>query len=496
MANVESQGNKKSLAERGGDWLASKVLDSGLFNSYMKTKKINDVKEFSMLDNLQKAKCEVPAVTDEYIKLYNVLGLPYNTTYFNLWGLYTGTLPFYNKFVKSNGLPMILDGKANKVIDATTGYENRATDEQDITKEQFRRRALFKDLQRKKDLYGRAFMNIKNVGVIPQELNFDVIEPFNCFFVGEEESRQLYIITPLGYDSETTNKKFRFNIIHRFIQGETYREEQYNCHVAKKKDKYELVIEENSTEEKIIDGFMCYEIVDDTLGESNIKELDHELLMYDITETMLSLEVHGTKLTVHADKRYFEFGELIRSDMYTIYDAIEDGDKNGNKPLFHVEQPTIRIPSYKDVKGHYMSVMSSQIGISLTALGIVEVEDRTATVALLKEDKTTETINDAKSDFKEQLTDVLDELYNGLYEFVLDEYQSQSQQFRAEIVSKFGGNVSTEQKTKMLFPEMDEQEALIEVILVKLERGALLTEEQRLKAIELGLFEGEDRGGA
>ena len=321
------------------------------------------------------------------------------------------------------------------------------------------------------------------------------MEPYR--YVYDKENSRWLIFTYLGLEKIGKKTREIFLVVERIGTDVTEFQEDKQPTIEHTEKKYECYIDEKLGIVKIgkeeiegIHGYMCYEFVNDIIGKSDIQEIKHELLVYDMIETYFNIEIIATATTIHADARYFEGGQFNKNGLYAMYGEVSN-ILNGDKPLFEVSQPDIRVEEYTSAKKHYLDIVCIDMGMSARALGFTDVNEQTATEALLDDEKTTETINSAKNDFKEQMELVIEDLYGGKYEFVLSEYRPQSITLRSKVANELGDAVSTEQKVQLIFPDMNKEQQMREIVLVKIENDKPLTEEELHFAVEKGLWHDE-----
>lgn len=520
LKNGKGKGVVEAVKEGTGNALYGMLGNSPKYQMDLKglADQIREAEQesFFMAQDITIAKTEIPEIALPYVRIMNAFGFEVSDRIANLFGFETGTLTFYKSHARTNSLKLIMNGKAQKVIDSSTGYvekldieERTDTTEEDsehneetsdIVPTPIKARSLLQLLQKKMGLYGRAMANVNAVGETPNDLRFDVIEPFRYGF--REENSTWYIFTYIGIKKVAGTSREIYNVIERqekeIHETETtitvqYIERIYDCYIDSREEGT-VIVATSKIIEREIDGYMLNEFVNDVVGSSDIEEIKHELLAYDLAETMFNREIISTGLTIHADGRYFEDNRLISSGAYKIYSDVDTEGGTVEKPLFEVNQPLIRVQDYVDTKIHYLDIICIDMGMSARALGFTNVNDQTATEALLDDEKTIETINASKADFKEQFGRMIDELYikqNGEaeYVFVLEDYKPQSMSFKSKIVQSIGDNASIEYKVKMLNPTFTETDVLRETVLIKLEKTIPFTKKEMEYARKEGLIE-------
>lgn len=431
----------------------------GIVNSV----KIDDEHEFSLIADLHRALGDTPKDKSIYKAISNYFEVPIDLTALNIKGIKDRSLDFYNKYIQSANLDIISKSVVGKMIDDTLRINGEMADLE-----------IFKKIALNSVTYGTILINISNL----EKFKFDIIEPYRYEVKKDTEGNifEAWIYVDTGLKQIGQGQHQTIDQVHRIDTGAVIKEylTSYYIDYAGKFRQYGTVIE---TE---LDNIYLYE----WQSESLIEPIRNELLILDTVDTAIALEIKGTQFSIHTDSKYFEEGRFIKQDVYRIYNS--DGLDQGEKPLFETYSPNIREQNYINLKEHYLKVISTDMGLNLSALGLANVNHTTATASLIEENRTVDTINSLRSNFRSNINNMLNQFD---IEIEVTAYQSQNMETKARLVTQLRGNTSTEWRVKYLNPDMEEQDLLREIVLVKIEEGLPMTKEENLLATKEGLIE-------
>ncbi len=124
----------------------------------------------TITERMLQATSEVPHNLAIYEEIGRYYGID-NIEDLNTAGLIDGDISFYKYYLQSNILNYAIENKSKKVIGVSDKY-NRG----DINLD-FDYRHLIK-IQTTLGLYGHCLINMLNVGNVPDELEYEIIEPY------------------------------------------------------------------------------------------------------------------------------------------------------------------------------------------------------------------------------------------------------------------------------------------------------------------------------
>lgn len=448
--------------------------------------KIENEDEYTIIADLRKAMYEIPRELREYYKIFKVYdGTELDIEYLNLKGTVDRSLPFYDKYISGNNVEMIFNSKADKVINSGVKYETttKETGSKEKKEDIFIDRDKYKEIEKMTSLYERCAMHIMNAEDGIDKFRFNVLEPYR-YIIRDNKC----VIFTLMQPYKTKRKEFtQFEVIECYLQDNgKWTQQKRICYIDDKDKTYKIIRSDKVVE---TDKVMIHEIHNDTY-KSDLSTIKQSIYVSDMIETIRAVELKLSQFSIHADQSYFENGKIIVSDVYRILNSEFAGVET---PLFQAFQPELRIESYIAYKDDLIEAMSLSMGMSARALGLVTVQpqNQVATIAILDEEKTAETINNKKSSLKRQLDEIL-AIYFPDYTIAIPEYVSQSMPYKVEIVSKLRNDMSISEKVKFLYPTKTKKEIDTEVILIKFEQSIPMTAIEQQRAVELNILTADE----
>ena len=178
--NSESRtvNKEQNFFERGAGKVIANIMEgTPEIQQMIAQGKFNEEQRFNLISDLVRAKTELPEAMMPYKNIFKAFGFTLDERYLNLQGFAEGTLPFYEKHAQTNSINLIMNGKSQKVIDASTAYIERVSEDEEsgiekiifeeVLPTKFRKAKLQERLQKMKQLYGKSLMNVTKVGETP-----------------------------------------------------------------------------------------------------------------------------------------------------------------------------------------------------------------------------------------------------------------------------------------------------------------------------------------
>lgn len=421
----------------------------------------NSLEYESICDIKNAIKHETSCHLKVYLEIFKAEGFNTNKLkgYLNNAGFWYTDLPFHNKYIATSSLSTIMKSKVNKIVQEGLKINDEIIDNKIIVKE----------IQELIEVYGAGAIVIKELAQDFKDSEFETLEPHRFY----KDDEATYLITYLKREED--------EVFYNLIAIEEMNNKVLVTNQNKKIDKKGNVrVLDGKTETVefnplfIFDGY-----------ENSLDKIKHALALIDLTETVMAVEVKSSEFNIHADEKYFDNGQIVKRDFYRIIS--QSGSEN--PPLFQAFQPELRQESYIAIKNNYLQEIANEMGVSVRSLGFSSVNDQVATVALLDEENSIQTINSE--------IDILKALFNEFLSIYFDNqvaefqpYYNNSIQFKANVIQTLGNSTSIETKVNILYPYKDEDFKLRETILIKIENSVPLTYEEEQYAIENGLISG------
>lgn len=482
MARNDGKGNiiDRAMNRTFGETIGrvAKTQVDALFGS-----KIDDNSEYDSLADIRVALKETPDYTRAYKEFFEANGHNLDMNILNNKGIRERTISFYIKYLSGCNVETMFNSISDKVVSASTrmvtGSKNDgSSEEQSVNIDKL------KSLDKAIATFGRSAVYVVSTGEDIEEFNYSVIEPYRYII---EDDRQLLFTTIGSYTIK--NKQYPlFEVVESTKQDDgTWMQRRKHEYIAfDRTEKRHMLRTVDILEEVELESPRLYEVYNGS-GGSDLDEIKQDVLVMDMIETIRAVEAKSSQFSIHADQMYFEQGRVIKQDVYRMIDS---GFVGTERPLYEAFQPEMRVADYISYMTNVMEGMSRTLGVSTRSLGVTTASPtkQTATVALLDEEKTAETINNRKASLQRQFNKIVGVYYPDSY-LMLPEYVSQSMAFKSEILKGLDETMSVEAKVNFLYPAWEETDKLREVLLVKIERNIPMTRSEREDAIDMDLIE-------
>lgn len=442
------------------------IIDNRI-DDILKGAKIESSGEYMSIADIRNAPKEIADEDEVYSLIGQEYGLESMSEYLNTKGMSNYSLSFYKKYLNSNYLNMIFNSINDKVISSTTKFY---IGEQEIPFDL----SVIKNISDCILKFGACLLNYIDETI-------QVIEPYRYKKISDDE---YYIFTRLEPKIENNMQMPQFEELHRKRENGKFIETVNNYYFKDISKTSNLANYKKylsfAGESYYIDSFTLFEID----GNNFLKNAKQQFFLLDMIETIRAVELKLSQFKIDADSSYFENGKVFVNDYYRIVQRELD---DFEKPLYEPYQPNIRVDEYIKTKEDIISNISIQMGLSTRSLGLTSVNDQVATIALLDEEKTAETLNNIKNNLEVKLNKYFEMLNNGISIYI-PAYISQSMPFKVDIISKLSNSMSVSEKVNFLWNNWSEEELMKETCKVKYEQGILMTKEEEAFAVANGIL--------
>lgn len=216
------------------------------------------------------------------------------------------------------------------------------------------------------------------------------------------------------------------------------------------------------------------------------------ILMYTKIDTLLAKEINNGTLMIFADQSYFTDG-FNPEQIGMRYVNTPENNKidNSMNTLFQVVQHDLRAESIRNLHDLLKEKTAESLMLDKSSLGLDSTIE-TATATKIKNSTSIDTINSLKQCFEDSFNHLLFDIFkNNDYKLYVESYKNSDlesllQQAQLGLV---GGSMSVEKAVHLVNNDLTPEELIKEIVLVKIENGKTMTNEEKQFAIDNNLID-------
>lgn len=216
------------------------------------------------------------------------------------------------------------------------------------------------------------------------------------------------------------------------------------------------------------------------------------ILMYTKVDTLLAKEINNGTMMIFADMGYFNEGFDPEQIGMRFVKTPENNTLDANmNTLFQVVQHDIRAEGIRNIHDLVKEKIAESLLLDKGSLGLDSTTE-TATATKIKNATAIDTINSLKQAFEDAFNNMLFEIFgNRDYKFYVDSYKTSDLEslLQQAQIGLVGGSMSTSRAVQLVNNDLTPEEMIKEVVLVKIENGKTLTNEEKEYAVGNNLLD-------